>query len=85
VAGARHLLDPGMIVLGGDPAFATGPVLDGLQEELQRHRLPGAGGTVRVVPAQLGHHGQVVGALRLAARSLDGHAPQNFAPISVTP
>jgi predicted NBD/HSP70 family sugar kinase len=86
LAGACHLLDPAMIVLGGDPAFATAPVLDGLREELQRHRLPGAGGHVDVVPAQLGHRGQVVGALRLAARSLDGLAPQNFAPItSVTP
>lgn len=79
LAGACHLLDPSMIVLGGDPAFATGPVLDGLSEELQRHRLPGSGGVVQVVPAQLGVQGQVVGALRLAARSLDGHAPKTFA------
>lgn len=82
LAGACHLLDPALIVLGGDPAFATGPVLDGLREELQRHRLPGSGGVVQVVPAQLGVQGQIVGALRLAARSLDGYAPQTFASIT---
>lgn len=82
LATACHLLDPAVIVLGGDPAFSTEPVLAGLREELDRHRLPGTGGEVRLVPAQLGHQGQVVGALRLAARSLDGHAPLNFAPIT---
>lgn len=80
LANACHLLDPAMIVLGGDPAFATEPVLSGLREELDRHRLPGTGADVRVVPAQLGSRGQVVGALRLAARSLDGHAPLTFDP-----
>jgi predicted NBD/HSP70 family sugar kinase/biotin operon repressor len=79
LANACHLLDPAMIVLGGDPAFATEPVLSGLREELDRHRLPGTGADVRVVPAQLGSRGQVVGALRLAARSLDGRAPLTFA------
>ena len=82
LATACHLLDPAVIVLGGDPAFATEPVLAGLREELDRHRLPGAAGEVRLLPAQLGHQGQVVGALRLAARSLDGRAPSNFAPIT---
>ncbi|MDO9408140.1 ROK family transcriptional regulator [Patulibacter sp.] len=82
LAAACHLLDPAVIVLGGDPAFSTEPVLSGLREELDRHRLPGAGGDVRILPAQLGHQGQVVGALRLAARSLDGRAPQNFSPIT---
>ncbi|MEV4419254.1 ROK family transcriptional regulator [Patulibacter sp. NPDC049589] len=83
---ACHLLDPAVIVLGGDPAFASEPVLAGLREELSRHRLPGAGAEVRLAPAQLGHQGQVVGALRLAARSLDGRAPLNFPPtISTAP
>ncbi|CAB4898160.1 unannotated protein [freshwater metagenome] len=82
LAAACHLLDPAVIVLGGDPAFSTEPVLAGLREELDRHRLPGAGGDVRLLPAQLGNQGQVVGALRLAARSLDGRAPLNFASIT---
>lgn len=82
LAAACHLLDPAVIVMGGDPAFSTEPVLAGLREELDRHRLPGAGGDVRLLPAQLGNQGQVVGALRLAARSLDGRAPLNFASIT---
>lgn len=78
LANASHLLDPDTIVLGGDPAFSTEPVLAGLREELERHRLPGAGNEIRLAPAQLGSQGQVVGALRLAARSLDGLAPIVF-------
>ena len=75
LANACHLLDPAMIVLGGDPAFATDPVLAGVREELDRHRLPGAGSGVQLVPAALGDQGQVVGALRLAATRRDVRVP----------
>lgn len=86
LAAACHLLDPAVVVLGGDPAFSTEPVLAGLREELDRHRLPGSGGDVLIVPAQLGPQGQVVGALRLAARSLQGRAPLNVpTPIPTSP
>jgi predicted NBD/HSP70 family sugar kinase len=78
LSGACHLLDPSMIVLGGDPAFATDPVLAGVREELVRRRLPGGGADVLLAPAQLGDRGQVVGALRLAARLLDGQTALDF-------
>ncbi|EHN10864.1 Putative ROK-family transcriptional regulator [Patulibacter medicamentivorans] len=75
LASACHLLDPSAIVLGGDPAFATDPVLAGVREELDRHRLPGSGSGVQLVPARLGDLGQVVGALRLAAALPDRRIP----------
>jgi predicted NBD/HSP70 family sugar kinase len=66
------LLDPAAIVLGGDPAFSGPLAVAVLEEELRHDRRSDAGRDVRVVPAALGQDAPLVGALRLAGRSLQG-------------
>lgn len=72
IAAACRLLDPAVVVVGGDAAFATERVLEAIRAEVARGTLPGAGGEIRVVAATQGERGPVVGALRLAARPQHG-------------
>jgi predicted NBD/HSP70 family sugar kinase len=74
IAAACLLLDPAVVVVGGDEAFAAEPVLAEIARALERG-VAGVGGAARVVPAQQGARGPLIGALRLAARPQHGRSP----------
>ncbi|MDE9367290.1 ROK family protein [Luteipulveratus sp. YIM 133132] len=71
VGGAVNLLDPDMVVLGGGVVAAGDVWWQPMLEALRRELLP-ATRDVAVVPSSLGADAALVGAARLAWRSLDG-------------
>jgi predicted NBD/HSP70 family sugar kinase len=73
LADVGNLLDPQLIVLGGELAAAGEPLVAGVAESIRRYVQP-AIGDVEVVLAAHGEQAQVVGAIELAAaRAREGH------------
>lgn len=61
-----NLLDPEVIVLGGELAAAGGPLVEGVAESVRRFAQP-AVSDVPVVCSQLGERAELIGAVALAA------------------
>ena len=65
-AGVFNLLNPQLLVVGGDLAEAGDLLLDGVRGSLRLAALPAAADAADVVPGVLGERAQVLGALALA-------------------
>lgn len=74
VASVVNLLDPGLVVVGGDMARAGDLLLDSVRIGLRRHALDTAA-TTEVVAGQLDERASLVGAVLLAADAIDLAAP----------
>ncbi|MCW2782345.1 MAG: hypothetical protein JWR35_2794 [Marmoricola sp.] len=70
LAAVTNLVNPGVIVVGGDMSRAGDLLLDSARQSLRRHVLAGAAATP-VVVASLGDRSSVVGALVLAIEATD--------------
>ena len=65
LADVVNLINPELIVLGGDLAQAGEAVLEGVEESIRRYALPPASDAVRVRSGVLGDRAEVLGALSL--------------------
>jgi len=70
LANIVHLVNPGMIILGGPVAQAGDLFIQPLQECLQRLCLPAAVQSLRIVQGSLGSDANIVGAVTLALQDL---------------
>ena len=59
------ILDPAAVIVGGALAEASPHLLDGLETSLRHHAHPTIAQHLRVIPAQLGEHAEVIGAAEL--------------------
>jgi predicted NBD/HSP70 family sugar kinase len=62
LAGAVNLLNPSVIVIGGDIAQAEEPLFAGVRESVYQRSLPLATKHLRIVPSQLADRAAVIGA-----------------------
>ena len=62
LAACVNMLNPAVIVIGGDVAGAGEPLLAGIREVVYRRSLPLATGGLQVVPSQLGDEAGIIGA-----------------------
>ena len=62
LAACVNMLNPAVIVIGGDVAGAGEPLLAGIREVVYRRSLPLATGRLRIVPSQLGDEAGIIGA-----------------------
>jgi predicted NBD/HSP70 family sugar kinase len=68
LAGICAVLDPRLVVVGGQLAAAGAPLLDGVREELLRWLPPQLGQGLTVLAGQLGTRAEVLGAIAMAGR-----------------
>jgi hypothetical protein len=59
------VLDPSLIIIGGDVAAAGEVLLEGIRESISRGTTPATGGTYRVVSGELGAQAETLGAIAL--------------------
>lgn len=64
-----HLLDPGVIVVGGSLAAGFEFFIRSLREVVDAHLFPNQQGNLRIVPAELGDAAPVIGAAQLISIS----------------
>ena len=57
-----NMLNPAVVVIGGDMAAAGEPLLAGIREAVYRRSLPLATGSLRIVPSELGDEVGITGA-----------------------
>jgi predicted NBD/HSP70 family sugar kinase len=69
VANMCNLLNPERIVLGGELSQAADLLIASMREVILRHGIPSAAHRVHIVPAALGSHSQVLGAVALALQA----------------
>lgn len=69
-----NLLNPERIVLGGELSQAADLLIDPMRDVISRHGIPSAARRVGIVPAALGSHSQVLGAVALALGAGGGPA-----------
>jgi predicted NBD/HSP70 family sugar kinase len=79
VATLLNVLNPDLIVVGGDLAAAGDLLLEGVRESVGRAALPEAARTARVVAGVLGDRAQVLGALALVVSEADRAFPTRLA------
>jgi predicted NBD/HSP70 family sugar kinase len=72
LASVCNLLDPDLIVIGGDLPDAGDLLLDPLRASLTKHAVGIIGSHVKVVPAALGHRGGALGGIALLRQHLQG-------------
>jgi predicted NBD/HSP70 family sugar kinase len=65
IAGLCNVLNPELVIVGGDLSLAQDVLLNPLREELERFALRAAIESVRVVPGVLGDRAELLGALAL--------------------
>ncbi len=70
-----NVLNPELIVLGGELAAVGAPLREGVTESLERYALPAAVTAVRVELGVLGDRAEVLGALSLVTHGHSGRAP----------
>jgi predicted NBD/HSP70 family sugar kinase len=75
LAGICSVLDPRLVVAGGDVAAAGDVLLDGIRESIERTMTPSAGHAVTVVGGELAARAEVLGAIALAMSSTSSHVP----------
>jgi predicted NBD/HSP70 family sugar kinase len=70
-----NVLNPELLIVGGDLAEAGELLLDGLRESLTRSALPNAAEAARVVAGTLGDRAEVLGAIALVLSEADRDHP----------
>jgi predicted NBD/HSP70 family sugar kinase len=75
-----NVLNPELLVLGGELAVVGDPLLEGVRESLNRFALPAAADSVRVTAGVLGERAELLGALALVI--VDTH--QNFSQPAIS-
>ena len=65
-----NMLNPAVIVIGGDLARTDEPLLAGVREAVYRRSLPLATGRLRIVPSRLDDEAGVVGAAVMVIESV---------------
>src|SRR5690348_12504538 len=78
VATLLNVLNPEMLIVGGDLAAAGDLLLDGIRESVARAALPEAARRAEVVAGVLGDRAQVLGALALVVSEADRIFPTRF-------
>jgi predicted NBD/HSP70 family sugar kinase len=79
VATLLNVLNPELLVIGGDLAAAGDLLLDGIRESVGRAALPEAARTTEIVAGVLGERAQVLGALALVVSEADRAFPTRLA------
>src|SRR4051794_9957953 len=79
VATLLNVLNPELLVMGGDLAAAGDLLLDGIRESVGRAALPEAARTAEVVAGVLGERAQVLGSLALVVSEADRAFPTRLA------
>lgn len=74
-----NVLNPELIVLGGELAAAGEPLREGVAESLERYALPAAATAVRVELGVLADRAEVLGALSLVTHGHGGRPPASTA------
>jgi predicted NBD/HSP70 family sugar kinase len=80
VAMLLNVLNPELLVVGGDLAAAGDLLLDGVRESIARAALPSAAQAAGVVARVLGERAQVLGAIALVVSEADRAFPTRLAP-----
>jgi glucokinase len=70
LANIIHLINPGMIILGGPVAQAGDLLITPLQTRIQKLCLPAASQSLRIVQGSLGSEANLIGAVTLALQDL---------------
>jgi predicted NBD/HSP70 family sugar kinase len=71
VADLLNVLNPELVVMGGDLSAAGDLLLEGVRESINRAALPAAAGAARLVTGVLGDRAQVLGAVALVVSEAD--------------
>ncbi|HEX6022695.1 MAG TPA: ROK family transcriptional regulator [Solirubrobacter sp.] len=79
VAMLLNVLNPEMLIVGGDLAAAGDLLLDGMREAVARAALPETGRAAQIVAGVLGERAQVLGALALVVSEADRALPTRLA------
>jgi predicted NBD/HSP70 family sugar kinase len=66
-----NVLNPSLLVVGGELASAGDLLLEGVRESIQRWALPSAADAMAVVPGALGDRAEVLGAVALVVSESD--------------
>ena len=74
-----NVLNPELVVVGGDLAAAGDLLLDGVRDSIARATLPSAAEAARVVTGVLGDRAQVLGAIALVISEADRAFPTRLA------
>ena len=74
-----NVLNPELVVVGGDLAAAGDLLLDGVRDSIARAALPSAAEAARVVTGVLGERAQVLGAIALVISEADRAFPTRLA------
>jgi glucokinase-like ROK family protein len=80
VATLLNVLNPELLVVGGDLAGAGDLLLDGMRESVSRAALPEAARRAGIVAGVLGERAQVLGALALVVSEADRAFPTRLVP-----
>jgi glucokinase-like ROK family protein len=80
VATLLNVLNPELLVVGGDLAGAGDLLLDGVRESIGRAALPEAARRAEIVAGVLGDRAQVLGALALVVSEADRTFPTRLVP-----
>ena len=73
LSGICAMLDPRLVVVGGEVAAAGRPLLDGVREVLAERLPPAISQGVQVVAGRLGERAEALGAVALATHSTSAH------------
>jgi predicted NBD/HSP70 family sugar kinase len=85
VAGLCSVLDPSLIIIGGDVAAAGEVLLEGIRESISRGTTPATGGTYRVVSGELGARAETLGAIALVMNNAPAAAILHAEPGPMPP
>ncbi len=80
LAGLCSVLDPDLVIIGGELAGAGDVLLDGIREVIDREASTAAGRSYAVVPGRLGARAEALGA---AALAMDSESRQMLAGAAV--
>jgi glucokinase len=72
VANLISILNPDVVVIGGDVGMALKPYLDEIRKEAARWSMPAAARQCRIVNPALGAHASLIGAASLASLKVSG-------------
>ncbi len=77
-----NMLNPAVVVIGGDMAAAGEPLLAGIREAVYRRSLPLATGSLRIVPSELGDEVGITGAAVMVIETILAPAAVDAALVS---